>query len=151
MKGTKILTFLLFSLFFIAVVFITGCSPPIGGLLIDNNRNYIKAEPQRYVYSLNNDRFMLNHVKLLYVFEGREKYINITDNEVQVGIINDPSNPDDMDSVGIEGYPFNSKGIKTVVILYLDMKTDYPIQVVNPEEFPGLPDDGGITIIPFWP
>lgn len=153
MKGTKkFLTFLLFSIFFIAVAFTTSCSVPIGGLLIDNNRNYIKAEPQRYVYRKDDDPFKVQHVKLLYVFEGRDKYIDINDNEVIIKIINDPGHPEEMDSFDKteEGYPFKSKGIKTVVILYLDMKTDYPIEVVDPEEFPGLPNDGGVTIITVW-
>jgi len=156
MKDTKkFFTFLFFLLFFIAVTFITtGCYHPIGGLLSDNTGNYIKAEPLRYLYRLKDDPFRVGDVKLKYFFEGRAKYIDVNKDEVQFGIIEDPSQSFDPSLVKEvskqEGYPFNSsiKGSKTVVIFYLDMTTDYPIQVVDPEEFPGWSEGGGTAIPP---
>ena len=152
MKGTKkFFTFLFFPLFFIAVAFTSGCSDSIGGLEVDNPRNYIRAAPYKFLYPVD-DYFMVKDVDVIGVFSGRERLININDNDVKIEI----TPPFSREPVPVDkekGFQLTSKskGVNTVVISYLDLVTDYPIQVVAPGEVPGYTGGGGTSIIINWP
>jgi len=144
-------TYLLFTLFFIAVAFIAGCSEPIGGLEVDNTRNYIRATPHKFLYPVD-AYFMVKDVDVVGVFGGRERLIDINDNDVKIKITppfsNEPILVDDKE----KGVQLKSKGVNTVVISYRDMVTDYPIQVAAPGDVPGWNGGGGGTsIIIKWP
>jgi len=150
MKGTKKF-FTIFLLFFIAVVFITGCSSPIGGLLVDKNRNYIKVTQHKIVYN-KDDLFTVENTELFYFFEGRKEPIDINNEKVDIKIIEYPNLPGDLNSVDKDtGYKLEIIGKKTIVITYLGMVDDCSIYVAAPGEVPNPDGGGGISIIPVWP
>ena len=147
MKGTKKF-FTIFPFFFIAVTFIVGCSAPIGGLEVDSPR-YIKADPHKFLYAIDTF-FMVNDVDVIGVFGGRERLIDINDNDVKITIIESPLSEPVPVIDKEKGIQLKSKGRNTVVISYLDMVTDYRIQVAAPGEVPGYNGEGISIIINWW-
>jgi hypothetical protein len=143
----KFFTVSFLPLFFIAVAFTSGCSAPIGGLEVDNTRDYIRAAPRKFLYA-KDTLFKVEDVDVIGVFGGRERLIEI--NEVKIAI----TPPFSRDPVPVDkekGLPLENKGVNTVVISYLDMVTDYPIQVAAPGDVLGWDGDGEISIIIYWP
>jgi len=152
MKDTrKSFTFLIFLLFFIAVV-LTGCSEPVGSLLY--SVDYIKAVPNRFLYD-KNERFKpAEHMKVFGVFGGVEDEIDI--DKVGIKIIHNPGFSGESE----EPVPDNQTGLllategpKTVVITYNDLETHYSIAVGEPGTGEGnvWGGDGGTGIIINWP
>jgi hypothetical protein len=141
--------FTIFSLFFIAVAFIAGCSDSVGGLLINNGGNYIKALPEKYLYRLSDDPFKAEHVREVeHYFEGRKETIYFNDKNLKITITEDPTFHEEPTpiTVGIDdAFIFGTKGRYIVGIIYLGMEDSYSIQVVAPEEYPGW--TGGETTI----
>ena len=136
-RAKKILTLLIFS---IAVAFI-GCPEPVGSLLTDIAPEYIKAEPERFLYK-ENDRFWPEDVKVLRVGSFGEKHIDDTDN-IKI-FIEDANN--EKEEVQPTGFVLSPQGIKTVYISYQSMNTSYRIEVVDPST---TISDGDGTAIKF--
>jgi len=150
----KFFTFLVFPLFFIAVAFTSGCSSPIGSLLFaDAALDYIRAEPNRFLYGKYDLFIPVKHMEVFGIFGGKEKPIDI--DKVEIKIIENPGMTGEKEvpvKDNQEGLVLEFEGIKTVVIKYLDMKTNYNIQVGEP----GTGDDtvwgeeGGTGIVITW-
>jgi hypothetical protein len=144
-------TLLIFSLFFIAVVFTSSCSAPIGGLL---HGGYIRAAPIRVLYDQNHWFKPANDVEVFGVFGGQEELIDI--NKVKIKLINE--NPDIESDIIFDiadnqaGIPLLNKGVKTVVINYNGMEARYPIVVGEPGTSSWIEQDGtgGKGIIIIW-
>jgi len=148
-------TFLLFPFFFIAVAFIAGCSAPIGGLLVDNNGtapNYIKAVPSRFLYEFGEDFIPEDEVKVVGIFDGVDKTINIKD--VTIKIKNIPLGKEVLltESDYKDGFPLKSNniGMNTVTISYKGLETDYSIQVKDENGGGGPSGPGGPSITIDW-
>ena len=92
MKGARnFFTLLIFS---IAVAF-TDCSSPIGSLQIDSDSdatlNFIRLEPNRFVYSDEYDPFKpVFDVEVFGIFGGKEDQIFIEDKELKIEITEYP-------------------------------------------------------------
>ena len=150
----KFFTFLVFPLFFIAVAFFAGCFSPIGGLQIDNSGKYIRAEPGKWQYLLD-DTFNVTDVNaVIYGFEGREQRFNINDiiDDVEIYIIEEPADPDANVypvTPGFGKHRLRKLGSPAVDVYYRGIKARYFIQVVKRGTVPGLPGETGIIIK--WP
>jgi len=144
----KFNTFLIFLLFFIAVVFTTGCSP-IGSLLVAPSPktvayDYIRAVPNKFLYG-NNGRFIpANDVEVFGVFGGEDTLIfgreetRLHDDGVEFKIYyneewtDEPFDDEVPDKTAGVGFRVTSVGILRIEISYKDMKTYYHIQVGEP-------------------
>jgi len=143
MRATKIyLTLLIFS---IAVAFIGGCSP-VGGLLFSEVKDHIKAEPKKFVYTVNYDPFdPENDVDVIGVFKGKETPIAIKDVKIIISDYKWSSSDDIVLDIGKKEPQELKKGIKNITIRYKDMETLYRISVGETSSGDD-DDDSGITI-----
>jgi len=127
-------TFLIFPVFFTAVTFI-GCSSPIGGLLASDVADYIKVEPNRFMYlSEEDDPFIpAEDMAVFSIIKGKKTQISVEDVEIEV---TDKGWGDSIEGDSIiiseeekkEGRQLD-EGIKDIVIRYKSMETFYRIYV----------------------
>jgi len=146
MKGSKKFFTLLFPLFFIAVAFI-GCSP-VGGLQFSDVKDHIRAEPKKFVYTVNYDPFIPEEdVEVVGVFKGIEKPIAIKDVKIIISEYKWSSSSDNivLDVGEKEEVKIPKKGIKNVTIYYNDLETFYRISVGETGTGDD-DDDSGVTI-----
>jgi len=139
----------IFLLFFIAVAFASSCSP-IGSLLVDSNaaQDYIKVSPKRYVYIKNETFIPEDELLVSGIFRGKEQDIKINDKNLVIKILEPSfSEPDPVIVDKEKGFKLETEVTYTVIINYLDLKTDYPIEVVPPSKMP--PDMNGSHGIEF--
>ena len=149
----KFFTLLTFPLFSIAVVFTSSCSP-IGGLLHGGAAiDYIKAAPIRSLYDQREWFKPADDVKVFGVFGGVEDPNPIDVDKLEIKVIDDPGLNTEVE-IPVEdnqvGHPLLTKGVKTIVIGYNNMKTSYPIVVAEPGSSGWVNQDGsgtGINII----
>ena len=157
MKGTKkFFTLLIFPLFFIAVAFCAGCSSPAGGgpigslLAARGTSDYIKAVPKYFLYETNGWFVPEHDVDVFSVSGEVEELIDIYKVEFKIIENSDNSGKQEIPVPVIEGFPLQkvSEGVKTVIVTYNNMKTNYHINVG--ERGTGEVDSGGgiIIIIP---
>ena len=148
----KFFTLLTFPLFSIAVVFTSSCSP-IGGLLHGSAAlDYIRAAPIRSLYDMQHWFKPAEDVEVFGVFGGVEDPNPIDVIKLEIKIINDPGlvTEKEISVDNLAGYLLLSKGVKTVVISYNNMKTSYPIVVGEQGTSGWVEQDGsgtGIQII----
>jgi len=142
------------------VVLTSSCSP-IGSLLVDTSTvesavlDYIRAAPLLSLYEQGEWFKPAQHVKVIGVFGGVEDEIDIDNDNVEIKIINEPGvTGGDKESPVTDkhgGIRLVSKGVKNVVISYLDMETSYPIVVGTPNTSTWVEqndtDGSGVTII----
>jgi len=153
MKGTKkIFTLLIFP---VAVAFTGGCSSPIGGLLIDSTTlDFIRAEPERFVYRDDYDPFIPAQDVKVFGFFGRKK-TPIAIEEVKITISGLPYSTEDVIILkeGVKDPVLLSSGIKDILISYRGEETNYHISVGETKtgDGDGGDDDSGKEIIPIWP
>lgn len=159
MKGTKKFNTILFvSLFFIAGAFAISCSSPIGALLIDPKAavdpNYIRAEPKKFLYDINNWFKPADDLEVFGNFGGEEELIDI--NKVEIKIIKNPGMIGEQEEVPVpnqEGlFLLEFEGIKKVVVKYGVYDTSYNIQVGAPGTGSnnGWDNEGGAGIVINW-
>jgi len=159
MKGTKkIITLLFFS---IAVAFTGGCSSPIGSLQIDSDSDsgatldFIRVEPERFVYSDEYDPFIpAEDMHVFGVFGGKEKPIAIE--EVEKIIISEypfsTGEPIVLSNLSKEFEIQLDPGRKNIVINYRGKDAFYRISVGETKTGDGDGGGGsGIIINPVWP
>jgi len=152
----KFFTLLVFPFFFIAVAFTSGCSSPIGSLLVAGPAlDYIRAEPNRFLYSKYDLFIPVKHMEVFGIFGGKKKPIDI--DKVEIKIIENPGMTGEKEvpvKDNHEGLVLEFEGIKKVVITSGNMETYYHIEVGEP----GTGDDskwsgsgGGSGIVIYWP
>jgi len=144
------LTFILFSVFCIAVAF-TGCSDSAGSLKY--SVDYIKALPRIAYYGMNDLFVPAKDVKVIGVFGGVEEVIDI--NKVEIRIIHDPGFNTEKEQLVTGGRCLlETEGPKDVVITYNNLETSYRIAVGAPGTGDGYvwgDADDGSGIIINWP
>ena len=142
----------IFLLFFIAVALTSSCSP-IGSLLVDSGpgavRDYIKVAPKHYLFILKELFIPEDEMRVTGIFNGKVQDIDINDKKLEFKII---VNPGFSDKVPVtidreKGFKLEAEGISNIIITYMDMETDYPIQVVKPGT---IPPSGGSGIEFIW-
>ena len=153
----KFFTLLIFS---IAVAFTGGCSSPIGSLQIDSDSNsdatldFIRVEPERFVYSDEYDPFIpAEDVHVFGVFGGKEKPIAIE--EVEKIIISEypfsTNEPIVLSELDREFEIQLNSGRKSIVISYKGMETLYRISVGETKTGDDNNSDPGTIIDWEWP
>jgi hypothetical protein len=153
MNGIKVfIKLLIFTPVYIAAIFFTGCSFPIGSLqeLPDTSTvNQIRVVLNHLnPYKVNEIFKPLNDVKVYGIFGDVEVPISVEHEKIVIKIIGDPSSNDEVIIDDLkEGYKFKSIGTKSIVISLSDMVA--PAYNINVEAQETNGSGTGLVII--WP
>ena len=127
----------------IAALALCGCAPPIGN--IDGSGERLVAVPSRVSFDVNDVFWRWEHLEVFTSSRGAMLPVSI--DLVTIGIADDPDQPDVQSPVPFngDGYRFDNKGRKLVIVTYDKLSTRYWIQVDDPYDMGGG-EGGGVNI-----
>jgi hypothetical protein len=122
---------------------VIGCTPPIGniggsGSDINADSDGLTAVPKRTTYTIPNQKFQRDYDLNVFV-SYRGVLYTIPIDAVEISVIEDPDNKPDIKNLVFptEIYPFESKGLKMILVEYNNLSDTYYVDVLDPDDMGG--------------